>query len=151
MSTIGLGSLWVNRKMIDFERATRRLSWSVWLAAVLISCFARLSNAEVIVNGTREAARVGTSGEDVSEVIAAVAKFFNLEYASRVPLDAPARHTYRGSLDQVIFNLLEGYNYISKTDGVRVEINVISKRKEFADAPSRVEPTRKGVTSRWRE
>jgi hypothetical protein len=82
----------------------------------------------------------------IADVLSAPAATFNLRYRAAIPLDATASKAYAGSFRQVISRLLNGYNYVIKTDQETVEIVVFGRRGEVA-TPARATTD---TLSQWR-
>jgi hypothetical protein len=105
------------------------------LLAALISGLFAPAHAEVQVVGSLAAVRITTSQDAISDVLSALAATFNVRYRTAIPLDAAANGTYSGSFGRVIYSLLEGYNYVIKTDRESTEIVVFGRRGEVAIRP----------------
>lgn len=107
------------------------------LSVVFVCSLPTIAPAEVHVEGSPPAVRVTTSRDTISGVLSALAVTFKVRYRTSIPLNATADGTYSGSLRQVISRLLDGYNYVVKTDDSKtVEIVVLSKRGEAASPPT---------------
>jgi len=107
--------------------------------------------AEVHVAGSRAAVRITISRDTISDVLSAIAATFNVRYRTKFPLDAVADATYSGSFGQVISRLLNGYNYVIKTDQGICLKDVIGQRVLPAGQPSHPpahDPTARSVTYR---
>jgi hypothetical protein len=115
--------------------------------ALSIGC-ATIAGAEVRLRGTSAAIQVTTSQDKVADVLAAVSARFNLKLETFVPLDADARRSYAGSLEEVISRLLEGYNYVVAVRDGSTEIMVFGARGEAVMPPSPA--PQPGVLSRWK-
>src|SRR5262245_61082007 len=127
----------------------RRYSFS--LATALTCGLATIACAEVHVEGNPMAVRVTTGRDAIADVLSAFAATFNIQYRTAIPLDAAANKTYSGSFGQVISRLLDGYNYVIKTDQETIEIVVFGRRGEVAIlTPATRAPAPKGILSRWR-
>jgi hypothetical protein len=125
--------------------------FAVGLGAALICGLASAARAEVHVEGSPAAVRITTSQDAIADVLSAVAATFNVGYRSAIPLDAPANAAYSGSFGQVISRLLNGYNYVIKTDQGSTEIVVFGRRGEVAiPPPAPKAPPAKGIVSQWR-
>jgi hypothetical protein len=82
-------------------------------------------SAEVRVSGAAENARVEARDATVGEVLNALVARFGL----RVGGETASRHvsaTYRGSLRQILENLLEGYDYVIAFNGANIKVLVLS-------------------------
>ncbi len=127
-------------------------SWRAFALWAAFNCGLILPvQAEVHVEGSPAAIRITTDRDTISDVLSGIVANFNFTFRTAVPLDTAASTIYSGSLAQVISRLLDGYNYVIKTDQQRTEVVVLGRRGEVA--PRRLEPeTRsvKGVASRWR-
>ena len=96
---------------------------------------ATIACAEVHVDGSPAAVRVTTSQDAISDVLSAIAANFNVRYRSAIPLDAAANVSYSGSVAQVISRLLDGYNYVIKTDQKSTEIVIFGRNGQAASPP----------------
>ena len=127
----------------------RRCSFGLW--AAVVTSLATSARAEVHVEGSAAAVRITTSQDAISDVLAAVAKTFNAQYRTAIPLDAAANATYSGSFGQVISSLLDGYNYVIKHEQETTEIVVVGKRGAVAIVPPKPKaPPDKSIVSQWR-
>jgi len=106
------------------------------LSVVFVCSLPTIAGAEVHVEGSPAVVRVSTSRDRVSDVLSALAATFNVQYRTTIPLDGAADATYSGSLRQVISRLLDGYNYMIKTDDSKTtEVVVFGKRGEVVTPP----------------
>jgi hypothetical protein len=117
-------------------------------AIAIALCLAPIAaQGEVRVEGNPAAVRITTDHDSIGNVLTALGTTFNLQHRSAIALDAPANPTYAGSIDRVIANLLDGFNYIVKKSQGRTEIIVLGRHGQAAIPP----PARKpGILSRWR-
>jgi hypothetical protein len=118
------------------------------LAAALLCGAAPSARAEVRIEGDAASVHVTTSHDAISDVLSAFAAPFKVRYSTAVALDAPVDASYSGSIRRVIAEVLDGYNYVIKSDQGSIEIVVLGKRGGVAVAPAPV-PVR-GVASQWR-
>ena len=118
------------------------------LATALTCGLATIACAEVHVEGSPSAVRVTTSQDAVSHVLSAFSATFNVRYRTAIPLDARALATYSGSFGQVISRLLDGYNYVIKTERNSIEVLVFGRRGRIA-APHDLRAA-DSILSRWR-
>jgi hypothetical protein len=123
------------------------------LVTVLACSLATTARAEVQVEGNPAEVRVTTSKDTISDVLSAFGATFNVQYRTAIPLDAPALATYSGSFGQVISRLLDGYNYVIRTNREATEVVVYGRSGEISMPPKALpvkgDPA-KGVLSRWR-
>ena len=116
------------------------------LSVAFVWSLPTIACAEVHVEGSPAAVRVSTSRDRVSDVLSALAATFNVQYRTAIPLDGAADATYSGSLRQVISRLLDGYNYMIKTDDSKTtEVIVFGRRGEVVTPPKA--PTDKPVVT----
>jgi hypothetical protein len=108
------------------------------LSAVLVCSLPTIASAEVHVEGSLAVVRVSTSRDTISDVLSALAATFNVPYRTAIPLDAAADATYSGSLRQVISRLLDGYNYVVKTDDSKTTEIVVFGKRGAAIVPPKV-------------
>ena len=102
------------------------------LAIMLIFGVPATATAEVRIEGNAAAVRISTSQNTIADVLSALGTFFNLRYRTAVPLIAAADPAYSGSVRQVIAHLLEGYNYLVKTDQETTEIVILGSHGQAA-------------------
>jgi len=103
---------------------------SGWLlAAVLAALPACPAGAEVSVAGDAKAVQVEARDASVEDVMAALGASFGLQYRGTATLDRRITGSYRGSLQHVIRRLLDGYDFIVKTNVDDVEVTVLSGGK----------------------
>jgi hypothetical protein len=126
--------------------ATRRRSIATAIALCLALPIA--ARAEVRVEGNSAAVRITTGQDSIGSVLTALGPAFNVQYRSAITLDAAANPTYSGSIERVIANLLDGFNYIVKKNPNRTEIIILGRRGEAAIPPPAPKPA--GILSRWR-
>lgn len=132
------------------QRGTmRRHRLSLGLAA-FICCLAASARGEVLVEGTPAALRITTNQHAIADVLSALAANFNVKFRTAVRLDATAGANYAGSFGQVVSRLLDGYNYVIKTERETIEIVVFGRRGAAAVPPPVPKESPKGALSRWR-
>jgi hypothetical protein len=123
----------------------RQIHAPAWLAVTAI-LFATLLHADFVraearVSGVPDAVLVEARDAAVDEVMAALNTTFGLQYRSPASLSRRVSGTYEGSLQRVVALLLDGYDYVMKTDAGVVEVWVYGSVKpgEFVLAPKPVE------------
>ena len=72
--------------------------------------------AEAQVRGSPDAVRIETQNASIEEVLAALGGAFDLRYQSSANLAKQLSGTYEGSLQRVVARVLEGYDFVLKTD-----------------------------------
>jgi hypothetical protein len=120
------------------------------LAVMLIYGAPATADAEVRIEGNAAAVHVSTSQDTIADVLSALGTSFKLRYRTAVPLIAAADPAYSGSVRQVIAHLLEGYNYLVKTDQETTEIVVLGSRGQAAIPAPAAKAAPPDVVSRWR-
>jgi hypothetical protein len=116
------------------------------LLAVLLG--ADSVRGESRVTGQPDAVRVEARDTPVEEVLGALGQNFGLYYRSTAPLSRRVTGTYVGSLQRVVARLLDGYDFVMKTDAGSVEVVVygVVKPGETVLAPKSVQaPTKPQV------
>jgi hypothetical protein len=107
------------------------------------------TRAEVNVEGTPAELFVTTGGDAVGDVMAALAKSFDLRYRTSVRLDEAANATYSGALADVIGRVLEGYSYVVRKEQNRIDVVVVG-RNGARPTPVRPPPAKSDITAKWR-
>jgi hypothetical protein len=106
------------------------------LSVAFVCSLPTIADAEVNVEGSPALVRVSTSRDTISDVLSALAAKFNVPYRTAIPLDAAAEAAYAGSFRQVISRLLDGYDYVIKTDESKTtEIIVFGTRGKVVSSP----------------
>jgi hypothetical protein len=107
------------------------------------------ARAEVRVEGNPTAVRITADRDSIGGVLAALGASFNVQHRSAIALDMPANPTYAGSLDRVIANLLDRFNYVVKKSQDSTEIIILGRHGEAALPPPK--PAQQaGYLLRWR-
>jgi hypothetical protein len=135
------------------RRMTRRKRRHWLLAVMALGCGLAMTAsacAEIRVEGNPVALRMTSSGDALSEILAAFGASFAVKVRSSEPLDETVSGAYAGSLSQVVSLLLQDYNYVIKQDRGLREIIVFGRKGEAVVAPGVSVPPSKGVLSRWR-
>ena len=96
------------------------------LTAILLaaSLHVRSVRAEVSVSGEADAVQIEVRDAPIDEVMAALGASFGLQYQSPAALSRRVTGTYEGSLQRVIARLLDGYDFVIRTDPEGVEVRV---------------------------
>jgi hypothetical protein len=132
------------------HRSLRALAGACLLAflfAVSLTC----AHAEVRVQGDIAAVRVDANQAQISEVISALGPAFNLRYRTSIPLNKTISGTYMGSLGSVLARLLDGFNYVIKTEQDKIEVLIIGMRGDRAVPTAQPPaPASKSLASQWR-
>jgi hypothetical protein len=121
---------------------------SIAMAITLSFALPIAARAEVRVEGNSAAIRITTGQDSIGNVLTALGPAFNVQYRSAITLDAAANPTYAGTIERVIANLLDGFNYVVKKSPGSTEIIVLGRRGEVAIPPPAPKPA--PILSRWR-
>ena len=115
--------------------------------AILIMAPACVARAEAIVSGTENQLAVEVRDTNVQDVLAILADKFGLRYHGLSAAGRPIVGTYAGSLRTVVTRLLDGYDYVMKVEGGRIEVFVlgVARRNEAGPGHSQTvsAPTRR--------
>jgi hypothetical protein len=120
------------------SRTVNALCIEIW-AAVLMAAPAL---AETQVRGSLEAVTVEAKNSSVEEILAALGRAFNIRHQSSARLDKQRSGTYAGSLSQVVSRVLEGYNFVLKTENGHTVVTVLG-----ASSAAQAAPTAPGAAS----
>lgn len=98
---------------------------SYFLSAAILIMWMFPAQAEAIVSGTEEQLSVEARDTTVPDVLAMLAEKFALRCHGLSSVGRPIAGTYAGSLRAVVARLLEGYDYVMKVEGGRIEVFVL--------------------------
>jgi hypothetical protein len=101
----------------------RLLSYLLRAALSIMWAFPAL--AEAIVSGTETELAVEARDTTVQDVLALLGEKFGLRYHGLSSVGRPIAGTYAGSLRAVVTRLLDGYDYVMKIEGGRIEVFVL--------------------------
>jgi len=98
------------------------------------------------VHGSPEAVSLQAQNASVGEILAILAKSYDVHYQTSANLEKQVTGTYEGSLAHVLGRLLTGYNFIVKTSQGRTEISVLGLRQGpvLANSPATPAPAKTG-------
>jgi hypothetical protein len=80
--------------------------------------------AEMRVRGSPEAVRIEARDSSVAEILSALSSTFNIHYQSSANLDKRLSGIYAGPLSRVLTRILDGYNFVVKTDNGSIAVTV---------------------------
>ena len=113
----------------------RLLVLTILLAALFHAPSVR---AEIRVSGEPAAVRIEAHDARIDEVMGALRESFGLNYRGPASLGRRITGKYDGSLQGVVARLLDGYDFVIKTDSESVEVWVYgSVKSEAASLPPR--------------
>src|SRR5262245_1567071 len=109
-------------------------------AALLLSAAAAIAPtpalAEMQVRGSPDAVRIEARDAPVEEILAGLSRAFGMHYQLSTTLDKRLSGTYVGSLRRVVTRILDGYNFILKTDNGSIVVTVLGTPSAAAAAPA---------------
>ena len=121
-------------------------------AALGLVCLSALSptqaNAEVVIDGGRDEMQVRVENDTVGHVLEALGQNGNLHYRSATPLSKVVDGSFSGSLGQVLFRILGGYDFVIRHDPEGVEIFVFGESGAAPIPPPPIEPTAEQTSPR---
>jgi hypothetical protein len=82
--------------------------------------------AEMHVRGSPEAVRVEARDSSVAEILSGLSSAFNMHYQSSANLDKRMSGIYAGPLSRVLTRILDGYNFVVKTDNGSIAVTVFA-------------------------
>jgi hypothetical protein len=123
-------------------------------AALGLVCLSALSPtqaaAEVVIDGGRDEMQVRVENDTVGHVLEALGQKGNLHYGSATPLNKVVDGSFSGSLGQVLFRILGGYDFVIRHDPDGVEIFVFGESSAAPIPPAPMGPTAQGPSPRPR-
>src|ERR1700731_158292 len=109
----------------------RKLSAALALSAVLASASSP-ADAQVRVEGSIAPLRIEATRVPLADVLAALGPALNVQYRTAVALQTEISGSYAGPFGQVIARLLDGYNYVLRSDRDSIEVQVVGRHGERA-------------------
>jgi hypothetical protein len=91
--------------------------------------------AEIQVRGSPDAVRIEARDTPVEEILAALNRAFGMHYQLSANLDKRLSGTYVGSLRRVLTRILDGYNFVLKTDNGTIAVTVLGTPNASAAVP----------------
>src|SRR5215813_9409598 len=114
---------------------------SVCLMTIALAALpAGSAGAEVNVTGDSKAVQIEAHDASIEDVMAALGASFGLQYRGTATLDRRITGSYRGTLQYVIRRVLDGYDFIMKTNLDDIEVTVVSGKAGEARAAAAVAP-----------
>lgn len=102
----------------------RAFIWPTFAALLLMMTLAPAAAAKIEIKGPADAMQLLAEDASLSEVLAALAARFNLNYEPTPELDQQVDGTYSGTVQQVLVRILDGYDYVANfsSDGIEVKV-----------------------------
>lgn len=115
------------------------LSSAATLAALLaIAPVAAVASTEI--SGSPHAVSVKAQNSSIEEILSLLGHEFNLQFHSTANLEKQLTGTYQGSLQRVLTRVLEGYNFVVKTNNGRIEVTVFGTKSAPGTAVAAMTP-----------
>jgi hypothetical protein len=96
--------------------------------------------AEMQVRGSPEAVRIEARDTPVEEILAALSRAFGMHYDLSAKLDKRVSGTYVGPLPRVLTRILDGYNFILKSDNGNIVVTVVGTPDAAGAVPASSSP-----------
>jgi hypothetical protein len=97
-------------------------------------------HADVRVSGDVGAVQLDATRSDVAEVLSALESAFRLRVNTSIVLDKSIGGTYSGSLAQVLPRILQGYNYVIRSEPTEIEVTILARQGDHAAVVQRRHP-----------
>jgi hypothetical protein len=81
--------------------------------------------AEIQVSGSPEAVTIEVRDTSIEDILATLSRAFDMDYQSSIDLDKRLYGTYIGPLSRVVTRILQGYNFVLKTDNGSIFVTVV--------------------------
>ena len=120
----------------------RGLRGFAMLGLACLSAFsAPQAEAEVVIDGGRDEMQVRVENDTVGHVLETLGRNGNLHNRSSTPLNKVIDGSFSGSLGQVLFRILNGYDFVIRHDPEGVEVFVFGESGAAPIPPAPIEPT----------
>jgi hypothetical protein len=86
-----------------------------------------LEGPSLRVEGNRAAVQVDARRTTIMEVLAGLAAAYGVTYRSSIALDKTVDGVYAGSLGHVLTRVLEGYNFVIRQQGARLDVSIFER------------------------
>jgi len=107
-------------------RRTRRLYGGALVALIVgLGALSSTAIASTSVSGTADSVTVDAQNTSIKDVLSALGQKFRLQVDSTANLDKQISGSYHGSLGRVVARLLEGFNFIVRTNQGELEVTVL--------------------------
>jgi hypothetical protein len=104
------------------------------IALVALTIAPSLALAETQVRGKPDAVSVEAQNSSIEEILVALSNSFDVRFRSSAKLEKRLTGTYHGSLQQVMTQILRGYDFFVKSGENGLEITLLGLGKTFAVA-----------------
>jgi hypothetical protein len=113
------------RAISTFVRSRGRQLCGISALAACLAVGPAEAFTTVQVRGSSKDVSINAQNSSIKDVLSALGGKFNLQFQSSTNLDKQLTGTYQGSLLRVVSRLLEGYNFIIRSNQDRLEVTVL--------------------------
>ena len=106
------------------------------LVGALVVLLSPVSNAETRLTGQIDAVRMEARDASIEDVLTALGAAYGLRFRTVTPLGAHITRTFTGPLPKVVAQVLEGYDFVSKSTNGAVEVTVVGVVGDRQAVPS---------------
>jgi hypothetical protein len=103
-----------------------------WIALGVALAIAPTTHAETLVGGTAQDVVVEAQNASVQEILVALTNAFDVQFKSSADLNKQLTGTYKGTLQQAVSRILNGYDLVMKSDQAGLEITLLGTRRSAA-------------------
>ena len=103
--------------------------YAAFLVGALVVLSSPATNAETRLTGQVDAIRMEARDASIEDVLTALGATYGLRFRTETPLGAHITGTFTGPLVKVVAQVLDGYNYVSKSANGIVEVAVVGARQ----------------------
>jgi hypothetical protein len=103
-------------------------NYGMWTATLLGAALAIAPTpvlAEIQVSGSPEAVTIEVRDTSIEDILSTLSRAFDMDYQSSIDLDKRLYGTYVGPLSRVVTRILQGYNFVLKTDNGSIFVTVV--------------------------
>jgi hypothetical protein len=104
-----------------------------WVAlGVALAIVPARTHAETIVRGTVQDVVVEAQNASVRDILVTLTNAFDVQFKSSADLNKHLTGTYKGTLQQAVSRILQGYDLVMKSDQEGLEITLLGTRRSVA-------------------
>jgi hypothetical protein len=89
-------------------------------------------HAETLVRGTSQYVVVEAQNASVQEILITLTNAFDIQFKSSADLNKQLTGTYKGTLQQTLSRILEGYDLVMNSDQAGLKITLLGTRRSVA-------------------
>jgi hypothetical protein len=103
--------------------------FGAFFVGALVVLSSPATNAETRLTGQVDAIRMEARDASIEDVLAALGATYGLRFSTQTPLGAHITGTFTGPLLKVVAQVLNGYDYVSKSTNGAVEVAVVGAQQ----------------------